>query len=105
MNPTPTKHAQQRMDQRGFQPGDIDIIVESGSLVRSGLHVLKDRDADRAIGQCKRRIQALERLRGGAAVIEDGMLITCFHISDASGRRALRGRATRRRKTRQGWSQ
>ena len=88
----PTLHAQRRMQQCGFRADDIDIIVELGTIVRRGHHVLRDRDADREIRRCKRRIQTLDRLRGSAAVVEDGMVVTCFHVSGAPCRRALRGR-------------
>lgn len=97
MNVNPTRHARKRMCQRGFHTGDIDIIVELGTVVRPGLHVLRNRDAYTAIRECKHRIQTLERLRGSAVVVEDGALITCFHIAGAPGRRALVGRPRRSR--------
>lgn len=90
MKLTPTRYAQTRMDQRGIQRADVDIIVESGKLIRPGLHLLRGRDVDREVQECKRRIQALERLRGCAAVVEDEALITCYHVDGKAGRQALR---------------
>ena len=97
MKLTPTRHAQTRMDQRGIQRADVEIIVESGTVIRPGLHLLRDRDINREVRECKRRIQALERLRGCAAVVEDGTLITCYHVDGKAGRQALRRNRRRRR--------
>ena len=90
MKLTPTRHAQARMEQRGIQRVDVEIIVESGTVIRPGLHLPSGRDVDREVRECKRRIQTLERLRGCAAVVEDGTLITCYHVTGKAGRQALR---------------
>lgn len=103
MNPSATRHAERRMAQRGFKADDIDIIIGCGTLLRPGFHFLRARDVDREIRDCKRRIQALERLRGSAAVVESGELVTCFHVSGTPGRRALRGRHMHRRRTKRQW--
>ena len=97
MSPNATRHARVRMDQRGFRGDDVDIILESGTVVRPGLHVLRDRDAEREISKCKRRIQTFERLKGSAAVVEGDELITCYHVSGSPGRRALRNGHSHRR--------
>lgn len=90
-----TRHGATRMQQRGISTRDIDLIMDYGTMERPGLHRLRDRDADREIRGCKLRIQALERLRGWAAVVEDGTLVTCFHVHGAEGRKAMRGRGQR----------
>ena len=86
-----TRHGAARMQQRGISARDIDLIMEYGTAERPGLHRLRNRDADREIRECKLRIQTLERLRGCAAVVENGTLVTCFHVHGAPGRKALRG--------------
>lgn len=85
-----TRHAQTRMQQRGISGPDVDLIMACGTMVRPGLYMLRDRDADKEIKEHRCRIQALERNRGRAAVVEDGTVVTCYHVSGAAGRRAVR---------------
>lgn len=77
----PTHHAQARMKQRGIRRADVEIIVESGTVIRPGFHLLRECDVDREVQQCKRRIQALKRVRNCAAVVEGRVLITCYRRS------------------------
>lgn len=90
-----TRHGAARMQQRGISARDVDLIVEYGTVERPGLHHLRNRDADREIRHCKLRIQTLERLRGCAAVVEKGTLVTCFHAQGAAGKKAVHGRRQR----------
>ena len=85
-----TRHAQTRMQQRRISHQDIDLILEYGTMVRPGLYLLRNCDADNEIQEHKRRIQALERNRGRAAVVEQGTVVTCYRVSGPAGRRALR---------------
>lgn len=85
-----TRHAETRMQQRGISAQDLDLIVECGTVVRPGLYMLRSRDVHEEIREHKRRIQTLERLRGCAAVIEGGTVVTCYHVSGPAGRRAVR---------------
>ena len=85
-----TRHAQTRMRQRGFRERDIDLIVECGTLMRPGLHVLRDRDVAKEIRASKQRIQTLERLRGSAAVVEQGVIVTCYHATRPARKRSAR---------------
>ena len=92
-----TRHARTRMQQRGISGQDVDLIVACGTMVRPGLYMLRDRDADKEIQEHKRRIQALERNRGRAAVVEDGTVVTCYRVSGQAGRRAVRRDTKRHR--------
>lgn len=90
MNVSLSRHAQTRMRQRGFSERDIELIVRCGSDVRRGLRQLRGKDIDNEIKRVKRRIQDLERLRNSAVVMEDDMVITCYHLHGNAGRHALR---------------
>lgn len=92
MTHTLTQHAQTRIRQRGFREQDMELIVECGTLVRPGLHVLRDRDVAKEIRAAKQRIQTLERLRGSAAVVEQGVVVTRYHLAGQAGKRATRPR-------------
>ena len=54
MKPRLTDHAQRRMAQRGISPQDLDLVIGVGTTMRPGLHVLRDRDVEREIRECKR---------------------------------------------------
>ena len=95
-----TRHGRTRMQQRGFRERDIEVIVKCGTAIRNGYHLLRNRDVDREIENCKRRIQTLERLRGSVAVVEGGSLITCYYLSGTAGQRAARQADGRRRRSR-----
>ena len=84
-----TQHARVRMQQRGISGKDIDLIVDCGTLVRPGLYMLRNRDADKEIQEHKRAIQALERNRGRAAVVQEDTVVTCYRVSGGQGRRAV----------------
>jgi predicted sugar kinase len=77
-----TKHAQERLQQRGFRNADVNLVLEVASEVGPKVYVLTDQDAAREIQQRKQEIQKLERLRGATLVIEDGRLITMYHGRD-----------------------
>ena len=85
-----TRHAQRRMQQRGLKRNDVDLVLQCGTDYHAGRVVLRDRDVEREIRNCKRRMQKLERLRGSVVVIEDGHLITCYRMHGGKGRRCLR---------------
>ena len=81
-----TNHARTRMAQRGFQHADLHTVVESGTVMRPGRHVLRSADVDRELRNGNRRIKDLERLRGAAVIVNKRAVITCFRI-----RREARG--------------
>lgn len=85
-----TRHAQRRMQQRGISGQDVDLIVAFGTMVRPGLYMLRNRDADREIQEHKRRIEDLERNRGRAAVVAEDTVVTCYRVFGSAGRRAVR---------------
>ena len=93
-----TRHAQDRMRQRGLRDPDIQLVLECGTQAPHGRVMLRDRDVDREIRECKRRIQRLERLRRVVVVCEDRSVVTCYHAHGPTGRRTLRDDPGRRRR-------
>lgn len=85
-----TRHADRRMQQRGFQTPDVQLVIEYGTLGPAGRIALRDRDVDKAISECKQRIQRLEHLRGCVIVTDGGHLVTCYRPIGQAGRRSLR---------------
>ena len=93
-----TYHAQVRMQQRGFRGKDAELVMECGTDYTEGRIVLLDRDVVREVRDCKRRIQKLQRLRGSVVVLEDGHLVTCYHLHRKKERHVLRGPQRRHRR-------
>mgnify|MGYP006875467982 CR=1 FL=1 len=59
-----TKHAEERLQQRGFRKADVDLVLKAASEIGPKVYVLTDQDAAREIQLRKQEIQNLERLRG-----------------------------------------
>jgi len=92
MNIRFSKHADQRIRQRGFLERDIGIVLEHGSPDSSGGVMLLRRDADLAIAQRKREIKALERLCGCRVVVQSDVLITVYRPTRRTEKHILRNR-------------
>ena len=97
-----TRHANERMRQRGLRDRDIELVLACGTDGPHGRVALLGRDAAKEIAECKRRIRMLERLRGWVVVYEDGVVVTCYNVRwtgrapDATeDRQAGRGGASR----------
>lgn len=87
-----TRHASQRLAQRGFQTGDINLLLRLGEPVgRDGYRLSRSR-AQREIANLKAEIQRLERLSGSVVVLCDDMVITVHHGENARSMRARRAR-------------
>ena len=88
------------MRQRGLRDCDIKLVLDCGTPAPHGRSMLRDRDVDREITECKRRIQRLERFRGVVVVSEGSSVVTCYHAHGPAGRRTLRDDSGRRRRRR-----
>jgi hypothetical protein len=91
MNPTLSRHAEARAQQRGIRESDIPVIVAAGTLVDDDSVFLLARDVEREIQKRKREICALERLRGCRVVIEGQTLVTIYRPSSKTEKKLLRG--------------
>ena len=87
-----SKHATQRMQQRGIRERDVDMVLSCGTLIDEASILLSDKDAAREIERRKHEIQALERLRGCKVVIIEGVVVTCYHAHAKHLKKLLRRR-------------
>lgn len=86
-----SKHAEQRIRQRGRRRSDIDAILSCGTPIDGASYYLLDRDVDREIGRRKREISDLERLRGWRVVmVGDEKVATVYRASRRTEKRLLR---------------
>lgn len=91
-----TAHAETRMRQRGLRGADLDLILNCGTQVAPDAYLLTRADTQHEIALLKRKIQCLERLCGGMAIVEGETVVTCYHAHQNEQRRKLRrGRTTR----------
>ena len=76
-----TRHAETRMSQRGIRMPDLDVLLAYATEMGEDRLILRARDAERAIGELKRKIAALQRLKNKVLVISRGSLVTTYHQS------------------------
>jgi hypothetical protein len=91
MNPTLSRHAESRAQQRGIRESDIPVIVGAGTPIDDDGVFLLARDVDREIQRRKREICALERLRGCRVVIDGQTVVTIYRPSSKTEKKLLRG--------------
>ncbi len=114
-----SRHAELRMQQRGFRHCDFALYFRYASEAGGGVYFLGRRDAQREICRCQRairrleqsadrsqrkeirrlkhKIQALERLQGLKLVVaNDNTVVTCYRPNRGNRKRMLReGRESR----------
>jgi hypothetical protein len=86
----PTRHAMTRLAQRGFSPGDIEMIIEIGTEVGNGCYLMRERDWQEIERRLKRFIDRGRRLVGKYVVTSGDRLITAYHPHSVKERRLLR---------------
>jgi len=74
-----TKHADQRLRQRGFLLNDPELLTLLATSQGDRL-VLRDRDADRLIGSARDFIRHVERLRNRCLVTDGSTVITAYRL-------------------------
>ena len=75
-----TDHAGERLRQRGYRESDIELVVGCGTQLADTI-VLTNRDVDREIKALRRQMTRLERLRGTAAIVREGAVVTVFRMT------------------------
>jgi len=84
-----SRHAAERLAQRGLAATDLDWALQLGREVDDGLLVL-DKDADALARELERAAQRVRRL-GGVRIVRDGdVLITVYRAHPAKQKRLLR---------------
>jgi len=74
-----SKHAEQRINQRGFKRSSAELIRCWGTPVKdpeTEVYFLRNSDVDTQVRQLKREIHEIELLRGCKAVFADDTLVT-----------------------------
>jgi hypothetical protein len=84
-----TKHAETRMNQRGFRERDIDLILRYGTECKDGV-ILEGRMVNRRVMELKREMAALERLAGSYAVTDGKTVKTVYRAGRRKRRAQLR---------------
>jgi hypothetical protein len=84
-----TKHAIARLRQRGYRESDLELVIRFGTEVADGV-TLRRRDADRRIGEIKRQLSDLERLKGTHVVLQDDVVVTTYRVSKHNRRKLFR---------------
>ena len=89
-----TKHFETRFRQRGYQTGDLELVLEYGTPRPDGV-LLRKKDVDRAISELKLEIESLQRLSHTYIPVDEGKAITIQRARPWKQRGVLRGRKRR----------
>lgn len=95
MSYTITRHAEQRMQQRGMRRRDLDMILRFGTVTDDGV-ILTNRDAAAQIAVYQRRISLLERLKGTAVFTAGNRATSVYRPAKRRVRRMIRSRRSSR---------
>ena len=77
-----TKHAQKRIQQRGFSAFTVNIITEFGKTrsARGGAEKIfvGNKEYQLVIQELKRAIQLMDRAKGGYVIVRDNKILTVY---------------------------
>ena len=85
-----TRHGAMRMRQRGMKGNDVARILAFATQVDDETWMLRERDVNHAIRNCKQEIQALERLRNFKLVMSTDGVVTAYPSRPSDQKRTLR---------------
>lgn len=85
-----TRHGATRMRQRGMKNEDVALILAYATQVDDETWMLRERDVNHAIRDCKQEIQALERLKNVKLVMCSYGIVTAYPSRPADQKRTLR---------------
>jgi hypothetical protein len=85
-----TKHGSVRKQQRGFKTGDINMIVQCGTMIGDDQVFLSNKDVDREICSLRLKIKKLDRLRNRKVVIKGDSVVTCYPCNPSEIKRLQR---------------
>jgi hypothetical protein len=89
-----TRHAQARLDQRGFRQDDVELLSWLGRPVEGGLMVCR-KDALRVAARLQELADRYKRLAGSRLVIEGDAIVTAYRPGRRKARHLLRHTAER----------
>jgi len=77
-----TNHAKERFQQRGFSNFSLDIIQQYGRYEKAPGGAIKvffgNKEANRLRQKLKKIIQSIDKINGGAMIIEDNCIVTFY---------------------------
>jgi len=77
-----SKHAQKRVNQRGFSNSTLDIILKYGSVKRApgGARSVffGKKECQKIVSELKKTIQLIERAKNGKLIIINDHIITAY---------------------------
>ncbi|MBU6497181.1 MAG: hypothetical protein KGJ41_13625 [Rhodospirillales bacterium] len=88
-NTSLTRHAIERMGQRGFRDDDLDLIRLIGTPVEDGYLVLV-RDCQAAERDLKRLWERIRHLNGKRLVEKGGCVVTAYRATKTKERQLMR---------------
>ena len=84
-----TRHADQRMRQRGLSAEDIELVYRFGTQTAAGI-LLRRKDVANFERCIKRTISRLERLEGTLVVNDGDVIMTSYHTTTRRQKRLMR---------------
>lgn len=87
---TLSRHAQERMQQRGLSPEDLGLVRTFGQMVDDG-YVMTNKALEARKKALLKELQRLERLRGMAVIELDSVTVTAFRADKGRIKRLQRG--------------
>lgn len=84
-----TKHATERLAQRGMSLADVEMIVAFGTEVDDGF-VFLGKNCNELESELKASLKQIRRLCGKWVVLEDGHLVTAYHAMKTTTRKLLK---------------
>lgn len=91
MSSTLTRHAEQRLRQRGYRTDDVELVLDLGTPTGNAV-LLTNQDVETEIAECRHRIARLERLRGTAIILGEEKVVSVYKPRRIKARRMLRSR-------------
>ncbi len=85
-------HAQQRMQQRGINEPDLQMVLQYGTETKDGYY-LRQRDVEEMERVLRKAISRLHRLSGKYVVVDGDTVVTSYHPTKLKQKRILRNRA------------
>jgi hypothetical protein len=91
-----TLHGEKRVNQRGLNHKDLELVCNFGVNLNdrsAEVYLLRHKDAEDEIRKLKRKINALERMRGCKVVLTSGNALITAHYTTRETQKNLLRRA------------
>jgi hypothetical protein len=83
-----SRHAENRMQQRGMQEQDIQLVLDYGTETSDGIF-LRRKDIKSAEHDLKKMLQRLNRLAGSYVVLDGENIVTAYRPDTRKEKRIL----------------